>query len=458
MRIFNQPQFIKIICLAVFLVPNISQAGVEQQMQNFLGENTNYTEGGMYKSQSRGYYATPSIYSRNPIMDVKPLSFSMPSARSGCGGIDLFAGSFSHINADQFVALLRTIPQNALGYAFQLAMDTISPMIADNINKMEDIMRDITSDTLNSCDLGKSIVNAPLSQFQKGEEIICVRQQMDQGRAQDLAEARRNCTSNGKKTSTNSNSNEEQDAAIADINYAWNEISKLTDDNNLREFIQTITGTIIVKRGANDDTPYTTKTYPSLVTSPATFDALLKGGSMKIYKCDEDTKCLNINDTATQTINSDVAFLEKIKEVLESVSEKMKARDQELTEEEAELLSVTDVPIVAILRTYQRYYAQEMNSMVSDSLSEIVAHDLLNNFMSDLLNKVENISQQNNSKEDVSKLRQFQKSVKDARTFLSQKQFELQQKRKTLLDEVNRAKVIEHEAADVLIGKMYKSQ
>ena len=86
-----------IIVLAFILSSNIAKAGVENEMKNFLFSNssTNYSSGGAYKSQSRGYYATPAVYTRNPVVDIKPISMAMPSFRGGCGGIDMFAGSFS---------------------------------------------------------------------------------------------------------------------------------------------------------------------------------------------------------------------------------------------------------------------------------------------------------------------------------------------------------------------------
>lgn len=447
---------IKIILVILYILsPTSSYAGVEGKMQDFLGNNSNYSAGGRYKSQSRGYFASPSIYSRNAIVDIKPVNITMPSFRSGCGGIDMFAGSFSHINADQFLALLRAIPQNAKGYVFRLAMDAISPTINDALGDMENIMREINNTNLNSCEISKGIINTSLSQFDKGAEMVCVRQQMDRGLAQDLAEAKKNCTSGGQKSSTLGSSNEGQDSAIVDINYAWNAISKLTTDNDLREFIQTITGTIIVAKPANDDANPVVKTYPSLVRDPSTFDALFYGGTMKKYSCDDFVKCLNINDSDTQTISSGSAFFSRIQTVLNSVSGKMKVRNEELTDEEGELISVTDVPVVAILRTYQRYYSSEMNSMVSDSLSEIVAHDLLNNFMGDLLAHVERISKNNDNKVDEMRLKKFHESIKDTQRILSQKEFQMQQKRKQLLEEVDRARAIEHEASNILIGKMY---
>ncbi len=81
-----------IIFLAFILSSNIAKANMESEMKNFLFSNssTNYSSGGAYKSQSRGYYAMPSVYTRNPVIDIKPISYAMPSFRGGCGGIDMF--------------------------------------------------------------------------------------------------------------------------------------------------------------------------------------------------------------------------------------------------------------------------------------------------------------------------------------------------------------------------------
>ncbi len=50
-----------------------------------------------------------------------------PSFSAGCGGIDLFGGSFSFINMNQFVDLMRAVASNAAGYAFQLAINAMCP-------------------------------------------------------------------------------------------------------------------------------------------------------------------------------------------------------------------------------------------------------------------------------------------------------------------------------------------
>jgi conjugative transfer pilus assembly protein TraH len=384
------------VCIALLFCLDVN-AGVESSMKDFLmsNSNANYSSGGAYSSQRRGYFATPSVYVRNQVVDIRPASMAMPTFRGGCGGIDMFSGSFSHINADQFIALLKAIPSNATGYAFQLALETISPSIADVMSQMEAIMRSMNNTNLNSCELGKAIINNGLSKFEAGSEMLCVRNQMEKGIATDIAQAKKNCTSGGQKTATIASA-ANQDTAIVDINYAWNAIDKFGVDREMKEFIQTLTGTIIVLKPNNDNSSATIKVYPSLAVDKQTIDALLYGGNMKKYLCDEQTKCLNINDATVVNITQNAAFHKRINNVLQSISTKMLARNEALTDDESAILSTTSFPVLAILRTYQKYHSGGVNTMISDSLSEIIAHDLLVSYLENSLAIVKKVSMQNN--------------------------------------------------------------
>ncbi|MFV3537544.1 conjugal transfer protein TraH, partial [Mycobacterium tuberculosis] len=96
---------------------------------NKSGAAANVTGPTAFQGQSAGYYSGGSLWSRFPQKSINPVSVALPSARGGCGGIDLFAGSFSFINADEIVAMLKATANNAIGFAFQLAIDSISAQI-----------------------------------------------------------------------------------------------------------------------------------------------------------------------------------------------------------------------------------------------------------------------------------------------------------------------------------------
>ena len=101
-----------------------------QDWFNDIGAYGNVTGANAYRGQTMNFYTGGSLYMRTPVRNYPLASITPPSFRAGCGGIDLYAGSFSFINKDQFVALLRNIGNNAIGAAFNMALCSMSPTFA----------------------------------------------------------------------------------------------------------------------------------------------------------------------------------------------------------------------------------------------------------------------------------------------------------------------------------------
>jgi conjugative transfer pilus assembly protein TraH len=93
-----------------------------QAMFNDLGALGNVTAPGAFRGQAMNLYTGGSLMMRSPAKNYSLADVQLPSLRAGCGGIDLFGGSFSFINKQQFVSLLQNIGANAVGYAFKLAL------------------------------------------------------------------------------------------------------------------------------------------------------------------------------------------------------------------------------------------------------------------------------------------------------------------------------------------------
>lgn len=51
-----------------------------------------------YQTQAAGYAALGSVYARNQVRTIRLAHVDVPGMRSGCGGIDLFAGGFPSSN------------------------------------------------------------------------------------------------------------------------------------------------------------------------------------------------------------------------------------------------------------------------------------------------------------------------------------------------------------------------
>lgn len=142
-----------------------SLASIQSEMQgwfNEMGAYGNVTGAQVVSGQTGTVYTGGSMYMRTPIRNYQLASIAPPSIRAGCGGIDLFAGSFSFINSEQLTALMRNVANNAIGVAFMSAVKSASPLLADMLKYFQDQISKINDMNLNSCQLAEGIVTSTL--------------------------------------------------------------------------------------------------------------------------------------------------------------------------------------------------------------------------------------------------------------------------------------------------------
>ena len=103
-------------------------------MFNNLGAIGNYTAPGAFRGQTYNTYTGGNLMMRSPNKVYQLAAIQFPSAKAGCGGIDVFGGSFSHISAQEFKNMLRNITAALPGIAFQLALEAVSPLLGGLTN------------------------------------------------------------------------------------------------------------------------------------------------------------------------------------------------------------------------------------------------------------------------------------------------------------------------------------
>ncbi len=146
-----------------------ARADVLSEMNRFWqGAAVNTTGPTAFQGQASGHWTLGNLYLRAPVRSEQIASVSLPSFRAGCGGIDAFAGAFSFINSDQLVAFARAVAQNAVGFAFELALETISPVIAETMAKLRALAQWVNSQNLNSCETAQALVGARLVEERPG--------------------------------------------------------------------------------------------------------------------------------------------------------------------------------------------------------------------------------------------------------------------------------------------------
>jgi len=142
------------------LTTGIATASLEQEMNKLFGGISNVTDPSAVSGMQRGVVQGGSLYVRTPLTRVTPVNIQMPRIDAGCGGIDMFGGSFSFINKDQYIQLLRSIAGNATGYAFKLALTTLSPMIGGITEDLQKSISALNSAALDSCNITQNLFAA----------------------------------------------------------------------------------------------------------------------------------------------------------------------------------------------------------------------------------------------------------------------------------------------------------
>ena len=274
--------------------------GMDSQLDNIFDDMANFTPPGVYQSQRRGVIAGGRLTTKARIMDTNFVNIQAPSWKGGCGGIDMFGGSFSFINADQLVQLLRTVAANAKGYAFQVAMKNMSPLIATTIAEFQEKVQKLNQLSANSCQLAQGIVNDSIDAIAGKDKAKKGRTGVSLGTFVDEFSAAFGDGSNQAKTlSTTLNSRPDLKKEMYG-NITWISLNKhnaanwfIGGDQKMLEALMSLTGSIVVPEPTDDpDVPNSASANPVAIPSTIDLKDIIVGSednAFTVYSCEADT-------------------------------------------------------------------------------------------------------------------------------------------------------------------------
>ena len=298
--------------LAAILAMSVSvsaQANVQTSMQswfNDIGAYGNVTGPSAYQGQTMNLYTGGSLYMRTPVKNYQLATISPPGFKAGCGGIDLFAGSFSFINKEQLTALLRNIANNAIGYAFMMAVKSISPDLADLMQYLQDQISKINNLNINSCQAAEGMVAAI------GSTLTDKTQEKEGKVAGASLNLYADVFESWDAWKDRAKAKQTRDAAIsADArnketfdpgNVVWRALLRVNGvDNDTRQLMMSMTGTIIIVPPGENESGTSTDQKANWLYKPGakiTFRQFVGDGSSATASlsgliCDEYAECKN---------------------------------------------------------------------------------------------------------------------------------------------------------------------
>ena len=358
-----------------------------QTMFNDLGALGNVTSPGAFRGQAMNLYTGGSLFMRAPGKNYPLVNAQLPSLKAGCGGIDIFGGSFSFINKSQFVSVLQNIGANAVGYAFKLALQSISPDIDKLLTELQDQINKINSMNINSCEAAQSLVNGAWGKYDNSIMSGCENISQYLGSVTDRSDARFSCATNAAvtvKTAASSADPNIRNATFTKGNVIWEALNRVAGgiSQQEKELIMSIVGTLVLyppdDSGAGAMPAYFEPTIVGLhdLLLGKALSAVDGMVDVDVYQCDDSTECLN----PTKTTVSVKPFTTQVAERLRTMSNNIVTRTPQ-SGADIGFVNNTSEPVYKMLAVANAVPGSNTAETLIETYKDVIALDYAETFL-----------------------------------------------------------------------------
>jgi conjugative transfer pilus assembly protein TraH len=387
-----------ILILALQATSAAQAADLSAQMASMFGSGTlaNVTGPGAYKSQTQNVYAGGELQLRFPGRNYQLWSYSLPSITAGCGGVDAYLGSMSHINSTDFKNMLEAVARSYAGLLFKAALKSINPLIESVIGDMQKTLESASQFNGNTCAMAQLLINSTSEYSGMTSESTCVTAAM-QIYGEDHPAAMRRCkvdqatTNAAAKASSNP---AEKELADRNLNLVWEALRGSTFSADEKTVFMNIAGTrIIYKPGDNGNRPQTPRELPPSIDSLTTLLHGNEPGStvdkvkVRNWLACNDDECLQ----PTANIVEITPFPTYVRQMIEGIRSDIVAR-RALTPAQKQFVNMTRVPVYRMLAIGYTSGSGVGNDELTDLLihryAKVIAYDYAYMFMRNALKDV----------------------------------------------------------------------
>lgn len=304
--------------------------GEVDNMFNSLGAIGNYTAPGAFRGQTFNTYAGGSLFLRAPNKVYQLAAIQFPSAKAGCGGIDVFGGSFSHISATEFRNMLRNITAALPGIAFQLALESVSPLLGGLTKWAKGLETWINNARINSCETAKALVSTAAESIGYSAQEACADIAIEMGLETDRDAARRRCASDRAGILASARASDDPNVRnkapfVGNLTWKALQLAGTYLDDAERELIMSMVGTVIFYPDESGQAPApiapTLTSISHLLYGQAT--AAAGNVTQHLLRCNNYTECdaVTIDTTYVHT-----PFTTRVENMMRSIASRIATR------------------------------------------------------------------------------------------------------------------------------------
>ena len=293
------------LAVALALTMPTAHAGFLQDFYDDVGSQSTTTEAGIYSSSTMDMVTGGRFVVKAPRNDFQPYYVQAPHLKAGCGGIDVFLGSFSVPSKEEFLNFLRSIGTALPGLAFQLALQSLAPDLNEQVSQFRDMLMRMSSQMGDSCQAAQTIMDETgASAWLTDMGLRAKNSLRASGAAEDQSDADAMTRTDGGKTLSSVPARTDSSGNVveaAEMNLTWALLKggkgSAKFDKARREAMMSLVGTVIyVKTGTGSDTVTEERSYAPIDlmnTLLGNENTTALPADAEVYRCDDDEKCLN---------------------------------------------------------------------------------------------------------------------------------------------------------------------
>lgn len=405
--------------------PAGGQAAIDDSLNAFFTDLQGAVTGtaaGAYQSQSRGHLTAGGLSARVPMQSVQLASFQPPRFQLGCNGFDATFGGLSYVSLDRFVQLLQQLGTGAVvGFAFQLAMEYLSPTIGSVLSKMEAAARFINTQlNVAPCQagmqVGRALANALTGSGDTDVPALSQRWRALQGVISDPVE---NLEQQATRTKADVAAELGGDPQwTIKGNLVWQSLREgypamSLDDARL---IMSLVGTTVL------DDSGTERHYPALLSVQDLLDAI-PGQAYRVYQCPEPTECLAPQEVLETNVTG---MVQRVRTVLYAILTNLQAGTP-LPPGQADWLQQSSLPVYLLVKQY--LHDPLAMQQFADASARLLAAEAIRHYVWNLTRLLTSgmaayRDRHPNAKVDLTVVRAGLRAVEDAASEIARKEAE----------------------------------
>ena len=403
---------------------------------------TSVNAGAIVEDQRSGFMTGGSILRRGPRpKELQPVNIQMPSISfDPCTGSgDLRFGGLSYIKGSEFASYFKALASSSGAYVAKMAIKQACPQCEDIISYLETVTRDINGVSFGQCEKAKQIADGLMGRFNSATSQKCMAKSALSKGASDLYESTTKCQADPDRYGEKGDNAELKSMLPDNYNLVWKALSHGSGGEvGMKELLMSIAGSIIGKKQGG---VASISSLPSLIEKEDLLENYIGkpgiGVSMiKIYKCDEEHKCLNPKIIEEKIGSSKDTLFGKVHSTIESIIKKVMENKGELSDEEAALIEYSRIPLISLLEIEiaQKDKESVMSLINNNQFIELVCYDMVTHFMQKMLFEARSaVDELATSQVDNTPIERFNRNIERVQELLAEKNIHAMRNLQTII-------------------------